>query len=323
MRIADGEQITLGPCDEIAEGAAQVFTVEGREIGVFHRDGSWFAIDNHCPHKGASLAAGQCGETMVSCPWHHWKFDLRTGEAIGRPGVRVVTHAVEERDGLLWVTLSDEAEVIVQEADDRGHESVADRKPEISDAADWADASRCLVRYGAMAWAGYFRFRADQPLECRHGELVLIQTPRGAEVGEILSSLTTDPPRNEGGKVIRPAGELLRRLTPMETFEQARRQRDPRQQAIVQTMLAECERRITERGVAVDVVDGELLFDGETFVLYFLGPPTADLGVLATELGHGRDFKVVFNSVLEAPATSSGSCGSGGCSSGGGCGGSA
>lgn len=66
----------------------------------------------------------------------------------------------------------------------------------------------------------------------------------------------------------------------------------------------------------MDVVDGELLFDGETFVLYFLGAPTADLGVLSTELAQGRPFKVIFNSVLEILATSGGGCSTGG----GGCG---
>lgn len=318
MLIADTEQILLGSSDDIAEGTSQIFTVEGREIGVFRRNESWFAIDNHCPHKGASLAVGQCDETTVTCPWHHWKFDLHTGDAIGRPGFRVSTHVLEERDGELWVKLSDEPWINTQQTGDSEQESGADLKSEISEASDWVGASRCLVRYGAMAWAGYFRFRSDEPLECRHGERVLIQTPRGSEVGEVLSSLTTDPPRNEAGKVIRPAGELVRRLNPMESFEQARRQRDSRQTALVEEMLAHCQRLVADRGVTVDIVDGELLFDGETFVLYFLGPPSADLGVLATELGQGREFRVIFNSVLETPAAaSSGGCGSGGCGSGG------
>ena len=65
MLIADAEQISLGPSDDLAPETVQVFTVEGREIGVFRREGNWFAIDNHCPHKGASLAAGQCGEDLV------------------------------------------------------------------------------------------------------------------------------------------------------------------------------------------------------------------------------------------------------------------
>ena len=62
-------------------------------------------------------------------------------------------------------------------------------------------------------------------------------------------------------------------------------------------------------------VDPESLFNEKTLVLYFLGTPTDDLGVLASELGQGREFNVLFNSVLEvaAPIASCG-CGGGGCS---------
>ncbi len=312
MLTTNAEQLSLGPADDIRVGTSQVFFVEGREISVFRREQNWFAIDNHCPHSGASLAAGKCGESVVTCGWHHWQFDLRTGEAIGRPGFKVGTHALEVRDGELWITLSSEPEIIHQ------HEVAADSgtpSNAVDEAVDWREASRCLVRYGAMTWTGYFRYRSNEPLECHHGERVLIETPRGVEVGEVLSPLTTDPPRNDVGKVIKPTGELLRKLTSMESFEHVRRQRDAGLQSVVQELLAECSRRIAERGIAVDVVDGEMLFHGKTLVLYFLGTPTDDLGVLASELSQAREFNVIFNSVLEvaAPVASCG-CSGGGCS---------
>ena len=310
MLTANAEQLSLGPADDIRVGTSQVFFVDGREISVFRREQNWFAIDNHCPHSGASLAAGKCSESVVTCGWHHWQFDLRTGEAIGRPGFKVGTHTLEVRDGELWITLSSEPEIT--------HQAVgpaADAASEVDQAVDWRDASRCLVRYGAMAWTGYFRYRSPEPLECRHGERVLIETPRGVEVGEALSPLTTDPPLNDIGKVIRPTGELQRKLTSMESFEHVRSQRDARQQALIQELLSEASRRIAERDVAVDVVDGELLFHGKTLVLYFLGSPTDDLGVLASELSAGREFNVLFNSVLEVAApVASCDCSGGGCS---------
>jgi nitrite reductase/ring-hydroxylating ferredoxin subunit len=311
MLTANAEQLSLGPADDIRVGTAQVFFVKGREISVFHRESGWFAIDNHCPHRGASLAAGKCGESVVTCGWHHWQFDLRTGEAIGRPGFKVGTHTLEVRDGELWITLSSEPEIIHQHAAERADDSISD----IDEAVDWRDASRCLVRYGAMAWTGYFRYRSAEPLELRHGERVLIETPRGIEVGETLSPLTADPPRNDVGKVIRPTGELLRKLTSMESFEHVRGQRDAGRQALIQELLAEASHRTAERGVAVDLVDGELLFHGKTLVLYFLGPPTDDLGVIASELSQAREFNVLFNSILEvAPPVAACGCSGGGCS---------
>ena len=108
---------------------------------------------------------------------------------------------------------------------------------------------------------------------------------------------------------------MLRKLTSLESFEHVRRQRDAELQSVVQELLAECSRRIAERSIAVDVVDGELLFHGKTLVLYFLGTPTDDLGVLASELSQAREFNVIFNSVLEvaAPVAACG-CSGGGCS---------
>ncbi len=318
------DQRLLGRADEVLDGGSMVFAVEGREVVVFRREGQLFAIDDHCPHKKASLAAGSGDALSVACPWHGWQFDLRTGESLDHPGFHVATHSIEERDGELWVTLTEEAESHGREshAEESLTPALAEGAREDDDtAAEWNGSFRGLVRYGTMAWVGYFR--SAERLECRHGERVLIQTTRGTEVGELLSPLMTAPPRTEEGRIVRPTGELVRRLNPMETFEQARRQRDPRQRELVQEVFAECEKQIGERGLSVNVVDGELLFDGQTFVLYFLGMPTADLGRLATELGQDRAFKVVFSSVLELPSTpSTGGCGSSscGCSTGGGCG---
>ena len=300
----------LGRSADVAEGGSLI-AVEGREIAVFRRDGRLFAIDDHCPHKKASLATGQCCETSVACPWHGWQFDLRTGESLDHPGFRVAAHEVEERGDELWIRLAETAESEVSGQESEASDQAGD---EVPGADDWAESVRCLVRYGAMSWAGYFRHRGERPISLRHGERVLVQTTRGAEVGEVLSSLSAEPPRNDEGKIIRPAGELLRSLNPMESFEHARRQRDARLRELVESVVSEAARRIADRGVAIDLVDGEMLFGDETLVLYFLGPPTADLGRLATELGQGREYKVVFNSVIEQPAAaSSGGCGSGGC----------
>ena len=301
----------LGRSADVAEGGSLMIAIDGREIAVFRRDGRLFAIDDQCPHKKASLAAGQCGETIVVCPWHGWQFDLRTGESFDHPGFRVAAHEIKERGGELWIRLVEAAGSDVSDQESVIGDRVGD---EVPGADDWAKSVRCLVRYGAMSWAGYFRHRGERPISLRHGERVLVQTTRGAEVGEVLSSLSAELPRNEAGKIIRPAGELLRPLNPMESFEHARRQRDARLREQVESVVSEAARRIRDRGVAIEVVDGEMLFGDETLVLYFLGPPTADLGRLATELGQGREYKVVFNSVIEQPAVaSSGGCGSGGC----------
>ena len=62
-------------------------------------------IDDECPHAGGSLASGEvCGD-IVSCPWHHWAFDLNTGVSTHSPEAWVRCYPVEVRDGVVWVDL--------------------------------------------------------------------------------------------------------------------------------------------------------------------------------------------------------------------------
>ena len=68
----------------LAEGGARVLLVH-------HEDGSLHAIDLRCPHEGYPLSDGYVdGDCVITCAWHNWKFDLRTGNAVlgGGEGVR-------------------------------------------------------------------------------------------------------------------------------------------------------------------------------------------------------------------------------------------
>ena len=65
--------------DELAEGASKVVFVNGTEVAVFKHQGRFIAIQNHCPHEGASLAEGSVEGNEVVCPRHGYRFDIGTG----------------------------------------------------------------------------------------------------------------------------------------------------------------------------------------------------------------------------------------------------
>ena len=70
-------------------------------IALFNLDGEFFAIDNRCPHRGGSLGDGEVNGSIVTCPWHGWEFDCRTGEAVENPEIRVMRYDVRrEKDGV-------------------------------------------------------------------------------------------------------------------------------------------------------------------------------------------------------------------------------
>jgi nitrite reductase (NADH) small subunit/3-phenylpropionate/trans-cinnamate dioxygenase ferredoxin subunit len=84
---------TVAKVGQIPEGEGRSFVVLGRMIGVFLRDGEYFAINDSCPHMGASLASGYVDGTEVICPWHAWRFCIKDGAWLDNPKSKVRTEA--------------------------------------------------------------------------------------------------------------------------------------------------------------------------------------------------------------------------------------
>src|SRR5271170_8052911 len=91
----------------LEEKGRKLLRKDGKQILLIASGGRLFAIANRCPHEGYPLSEGTEGAGgVLTCNWHNWKFDLATGEAlIGRDPVR--TYALEERDGEIFIDLSD------------------------------------------------------------------------------------------------------------------------------------------------------------------------------------------------------------------------
>lgn len=84
------EFVTVAKVGDIPPGQGQAFNVSGRMAAVFHNaDGTYQAIDDFCPHMGASLAGGYVEDGVVMCPWHAWGFQLCDGAWIDNPKVKV------------------------------------------------------------------------------------------------------------------------------------------------------------------------------------------------------------------------------------------
>ena len=80
-------------CD-LGEGEGLTAEVAGRLIAVFFCRGQYFAIDDTCPHMGASLSGGQIEDGVVTCPWHAWRFRLADGAWADYPKVKIGCYAV-------------------------------------------------------------------------------------------------------------------------------------------------------------------------------------------------------------------------------------
>lgn len=70
---------TVCQVQDIAPGEGRSFEIDEQVIAVFNDGGTFRAIDDMCPHMGASLSTGHLDDSIVSCPWHAWRFDTRDG----------------------------------------------------------------------------------------------------------------------------------------------------------------------------------------------------------------------------------------------------
>ena len=113
----------IGAATDFAPGSLHRVEVEGRGLVVLRRGEEFFALRDVCPHQGARLSAGQLGGTplpcrpgeeiaygrvgeVLTCPWHGWELDLRTGQALANPQARVRAYPVRRAGERLLVELS-------------------------------------------------------------------------------------------------------------------------------------------------------------------------------------------------------------------------
>lgn len=80
---------TVTKAGSIPEGQGATFVVNGRLVAVFYEKGQYHAIDDLCPHMGASLGAGEVCDGVVTCPWHAWRFSVCDGTWRDNPKLRI------------------------------------------------------------------------------------------------------------------------------------------------------------------------------------------------------------------------------------------
>ncbi|MBD2845429.1 Rieske (2Fe-2S) protein [Paenibacillus sp. IB182496] len=96
-----GDWIRAGSLDELKQAGAKV--VKGG-IAVFYHEDQVSAIDNRCPHLGFPLHLGSVCDGMLTCHWHHARFDIRSGGTLDPWADDVPTYEVKVADGEVWVS---------------------------------------------------------------------------------------------------------------------------------------------------------------------------------------------------------------------------
>jgi nitrite reductase (NADH) small subunit/3-phenylpropionate/trans-cinnamate dioxygenase ferredoxin subunit len=93
---------------ELAEGEGKTVQLGKKLIAVFHCGGQYQAIDDCCPHMGASLSGGYVENGVVTCPWHAWRFRLSDGAWADNPRIKIGSFAVRVEGDEVQVQAPDE-----------------------------------------------------------------------------------------------------------------------------------------------------------------------------------------------------------------------
>lgn len=90
--------VDLGSAADFPEGAVRIVQAGRHSVGVVRWRGHFYAVRNICPHQGGPACEGKFGPRLtadenhslqtddevpvVSCAWHGWEFDARTGQSL-------------------------------------------------------------------------------------------------------------------------------------------------------------------------------------------------------------------------------------------------
>lgn len=119
--MSDSEFVTVARVGQIPNGQGLSCIVGEKVIGVFNDNGVYSAINDFCPHMGASLAEGQLEDGVVACPWHGWRYRVQDGTWCDNP--RIKTDSYEIR------VVGDEIQVRIPAEPARGPTASAGPRP--------------------------------------------------------------------------------------------------------------------------------------------------------------------------------------------------
>ena len=71
---------------DVPTGTGKLVIVDEHLVALFNIDGTFYAIDDACPHQGAPLSDGLIKGCVTVCPWHGAEFDVTNGKLLCGPG---------------------------------------------------------------------------------------------------------------------------------------------------------------------------------------------------------------------------------------------
>jgi nitrite reductase/ring-hydroxylating ferredoxin subunit len=118
-------ELFVAKASDLPDGDRRIVTAGSEEIGVFHKDGSFYAYSNYCAHAGGPACEGLMINRVVDliaddrtyvgqsfgdevhfvCPWHGFEYELTTGECVGDRRLKLTRYDVVRRGDDIYVVV--------------------------------------------------------------------------------------------------------------------------------------------------------------------------------------------------------------------------
>jgi nitrite reductase/ring-hydroxylating ferredoxin subunit len=100
--VPDG-YVAVADESTLREEGRTVASADGTPVVVFHHEGEFRAVNNRCPHMGFPLSEGSVDEGVLTCEWHHARFELSCGDTFDPWADDVESYPIEVVDGTVYV----------------------------------------------------------------------------------------------------------------------------------------------------------------------------------------------------------------------------
>lgn len=101
-------RIALAPHQVPERGGRVLLACEGRGVALFNVADSLYAIEDSCPHQGASLCGGRLEGRVIQCCAHGLRFDLASGYLVNSRALKVASYPVEQQGGQVYIVFDGE-----------------------------------------------------------------------------------------------------------------------------------------------------------------------------------------------------------------------
>jgi nitrite reductase/ring-hydroxylating ferredoxin subunit len=112
VRETQASFVRAGALAQLPVGNSMTVSIDGHVIALFHTAEGIFAVDNRCPHMGFPLDRGTVKDCILTCHWHHARFDLHSGGAFDPWADDVSAFPVKIEGIDIWIDLANHGDLL-------------------------------------------------------------------------------------------------------------------------------------------------------------------------------------------------------------------